>query len=442
MKIFNVLRHSVFAGLVMLGLGGCIAEDDAPKSYIDMICPEGYSAPRDTDTVDYFCLWTIPAVDYYDQNCPGDTFFCPKLEQDLNITSSSSSSCPSGTEPTFGGTTCGNDDTCIFAPNTPGSPDYTPTIEERFADKPCGVDYDAMGNGSWQACLTLEDGTAGCLHKENRTTFVPLKWSDGSPVTNAAQVSGAGYYDVILVTTEGQLYYGNRTSLNKNAPLFSEGGISGTGGQNTRCAMIEDEGRKDVRCWKDNSDPYRPELPLDFNAMQLTANYSDVCALDDDGSVWCWQQKGDNSLDFADANPTKAPFSEPMVFVSVGQLAVCGVKLSGGIECLARWDSAGFLPSKGSDTSTPVNQTGMEDAIGFQAGFGQGISIHADGSAKLWKGGNATSFAGIANAIAAGGDRDVACALTQDGEVYCLDNSNQLIKITNNIKAKGGACPL
>lgn len=390
-------------------------------SVVDLLhCPEGYGTPPFDGTYSYYCLSRTPPNDYYLQNCgeANNDYFCPLLEDDY---------CPSTGVIVVDGGEC---------PTSSSSSSSQQSNQEL-----CGVDYDALGNGSWQACYVLQNGTAECLHKENPTQAVQVKWDDGSPVQNAAQISGAGYYEVILITEEGTVHYGSRDRLSKN-PKISELGISATGGQNTRCAMVRENNKNDVRCWDGGSDAFRPQLPDDFNAQQLSANYSDVCALDDDGKVWCWEQKPDNSLDFISANPSIAPFSEEIKFVSVGQLQVCGVKASGGVECLARWDSTNYLPTKGGATNEPVTQNGMSDVIGLELGFDQGITIHEDGKAKFWKSGSPTEFTGVSNAIAAGGDRDLACVLTADGDVYCLNSSRQPVKVNGNQKARNSDCPL
>ncbi len=172
----------------------------------------------------------------------------------------------------------------------------------------------------------------------------------------------------------------------------------------------------------------------------MSANYSDVCALNADGKAWCWEQKADNSLDWIGVNPVEAPFSEPLAQVAVGQLQVCGVKRSGGVECLARWDSSGYLPSKGNQTTVPVAQAGMETAIAFQAGFGQGISVHRDGTARLWKNGKASLFEGVTDAVAAGGDRGVACVLTAGRDLFCLNGEQKAVKVTGAVKARATQC--
>ena len=385
----------------------------APVAAWDIVCPEGFDTPPATEVASYFCVSREPADAYYANRCdgPSEALFCAELHAIYGQSSSSS-----------------------------GASSSAEGIAGYFADYPCGVDYNALGNGSWQACMTFEDGTAGCVHGDQPTEVVKLKWSDGSDVTNAQQVSGAGYFDVVLVTDAGDTYFGGRTSLDKNSPLFSGVGISGTGGQNTRCAMIRDGDKNDVRCWQNNSDPYRPELPADFNAMQLSANYSDVCALDDDGAVWCWEQKPDNSLDFIDSTPSKAPFSEEIVHVSVGQLSVCGVKYSGGVECLARWDSTTFLPNKGSATDEPVEQPMMYDVVAMQIGFGQGLAVDYGGQARLWKDGLPRLF-GTQNAVAAAGDRGAACVLTRFGEIDCMRKDYTTARITQDVKAANPVCP-
>ena len=422
-----------------------------PAVIYDILCPAGATAPPSTAKEEYGCFSYIPQQQYYEEYCQGagDQFFCEGLEQDLFGGSSSAGTCPLGTELIPGTNTCGNfDHACVFGIQTeaciaacqadPNSWDRCDLVNVSEPNSgSCGVDYNAMSNGSWQACWVLADGTAECAHATYKTSPKQVK-RNGDAVTDIAQISAAGYNDVIVVTNEGQAIFGNFEYLPTTSTIES-GVISATGGQNTACAIIKNGELRDVRCWTKNTPVERPALPAGFDVMQLSANYSDVCALASNGDAWCWEQKSENSLSFAGPAPSKAPFSGPLDYISTGQLSVCGVLRTGGVECLARWDSADYLPTKGSSEINPVIQQGMEEVIAFQAGFGQGISIHSDGSAKLWKNGNATPFNGLTDAVSAGGDRGAACVLTANHEVHCMGD-NASVKVSSN--AAEPACPM
>lgn len=322
-------------------------------------------------------------------------------------------------------------------------------LEAYFAQFKCGVDFSAMGNGGYAACYRTEQGGARCVSKASEAAKV-LKWADGSEVRDVLHVSGSGQSNyAAVVTTDGALFAGNVDGIPKTAIIASDV-VSTTGAyDNSSCALIGAPGARRVECWRGALK--QVEFPEPVEPVQISGSYGASCALSDKGEIWCWQQGGGASIPGVMATPTKMPFSHPMIFLSVGQRAVCGIRATGGVDCAARWGDAFFLPVTGDGDASKVTANLLGDAHKLQAGFVQGIVINHDGSAYYAPGayGNTprdtshfVPFTGVDNAIASGGKRYAYCVLTRDGDVKCLDEtSKNVVSFTDEVKAQTADCP-
>lgn len=330
-------------------------------------------------------------------------------------------------------------------------------IESYFSQFECGVNYTALGNGGYSACVRLADGTAACQPKGSSAGLEAVKWSNGEVIDNVRSVSGAGGNgEAIVVTEDGAVYHGLYSSVN-STPVIQSGGLYGSGGYNSRCVMTKENGVKGIQCWTGNSAPSAPALPAGFEVQQLSASYGLACALNTKGEVWCWLEGGNvgSALgNILSETPTKLPFEEPMVQVAAGQTSVCGVKLGGGVDCVAGWNDGFFLPGRsdgagGFELATEYT----DDVVAFQSGWLQGIGVRSDGTAFYSPGAFGSpaaddsgfiEFNGVSSAIAAGGDRlasgGSACVLDEAGDVFCL-NGSSAVKVTGAVKAAAGSCP-
>ena len=318
------------------------------------------------------------------------------------------------------------------------------SLAEYFAAQECGVGFTALGNGSYKACYRLENGQAECV-SPGGTTPTTVAWQGGGAVTDILHVSGTGENEVSLVTMSGAVHTGGVTSVS-TTPVIASNAVAVTGGRNTKCALVSEGGGKDVMCFSGGS-AVRPGLPSGFDAVQVSSGYGVACAVNTDGEVWCWDEGG-NVPPFVNKTPSKVDFAEPMVFVSAIQDVVCGIKWSGGMDCRANWYANPFLPTDNDGMGGISLQAGaFSDAVAIQAAYAQGVVVTADGKAiYLPKVGSVgvsnpgVEFNNGSGFIAAGGDRGLKCALTGGGDVYCLDGSNNAVKV-NSMKAEAGVCP-
>lgn len=113
-------------------------------------------------------------------------------------------------------------------------------VEGELASLPCGARYAALGDGGWNFCLRLQDGGGACAAADS-ASFTRVTFGDGTPVSDVAQVIGAGTGDGIMVaTTDGALYAGGSPSNVNSEPLIASGVVNISAGANPRVALIQD----------------------------------------------------------------------------------------------------------------------------------------------------------------------------------------------------------
>lgn len=281
---------------------------------------------------------------------------------------------------------------------------------------------------------------AVCNPIGNPSSSQLVKWSDGSTITNIAHINSSQDTEVIVVTDDGKAYIGNMSGV-PMTPVINSGAVAATGGKHPKCVLVQEGGKKDVRCG--SSSLSRPALPADFDVMQITAGYGLVCALNKKGEAWCWQDGGNTGggiQSVVSATPSKFPFSEPMVYIQAGQNSVCGIKLGGGAECKFSYHDTNVLPAPTPDSAglgtTPADFAPNAKAI--QIGYKTGVVINKDGSAKYYPGGSTLN---VGKAVAAGGDRAAISVVNENGDVYLVDGGN-VRQVNGQYKAEAHSCSL
>lgn len=307
-----------------------------------------------------------------------------------------------------------------------------------FDQFPCGVNYEAIGNGGWSACYRVQGGMAACNPSGNPKSQTLVKWNNGTAITNVAHINSVDDNNVVVVTDDGKAYFGNMNNV-PSTPIVDSGAIASTGGKNPMCVLVKNGNKKDVLCGKTNLT--RPALPADFDVMQLSAGYGLVCALNRQGEAWCWSDGGNfgGGLGTVVQNtPSKLPFSEPVIFIAAGQNGVCGIKQSGGAECKFSYYDNRFLPSANMDQLgvTPANFAPNVKAI--QMAYGKGVFINKDGSAQYYPG---PTTLNVGKAVAAGGDRAAISVVNENGDVYVVDGGTASL-VSGQYKAEPARCSL
>jgi alpha-tubulin suppressor-like RCC1 family protein len=161
------------------------------------------------------------------------------------------------------------------------------------------------------------------------------------------------------------------------------------------------QGDGTVRCWGDNSrgqlgdgttqqrnSPVSPNLS---GAVQITAGAGHTCALIADGTVRCW---GDDSAgQVGNGAITATPITTPVqvsgvtnaIHVTAGQAHTCALLADGTASCWGD-DSAGQLGNGQSTSqhSTPVAVSGLTGAVEITAGSRHTCALLETGSVRCW----------------------------------------------------------
>jgi hypothetical protein len=308
-------------------------------------------------------------------------------------------------------------------------------VSAYFAGLRCGAHFTAFGDGGWTFCLRLSDGGGACASAAGSEVFQRATFQGGGAIADVAQISGINDNGALVVTAAGALHYGSSYTAVGTTPLIASGVVNVTAGRNARAALVREGSGFRVMGWTGDGSPATIPLPSEVRPMQVSANYGVACALDDTGSVYCWEAGGNHDLGVT-TTPSKMDFDKPLKMISVGQNTVCGVSFSNTLECKAGWYSSPWLPTEGMAPDFRVRQSTFPMVRSVHAGYHYGTIVRADGQA-FYLGDTppgmdnpGTPFTGATDVVAAGGDRGNACVLTATGSVYCRDSGGSVKQAT------------
>lgn len=330
---------------------------------------------------------------------------------------------------------------------SPGGQGSTSDIDAYFAGLPCGAKYTALGDGGWQFCLRLEDGSGACANGSE--AFTRATFAGGAAISNVAQISGVGDNSIAVVTTTGALHIGSSVTAINTMPLIASGVVNVSGGYHSRVALVRQGQGFGVMAWTDSAAPAPVTLPNGARPVQVSGNYGMACALDNTGKVYCWDAGGNHGLGLT-AMPSQVDLGEPVKMVSVGQNSVCGVSFVDTLKCQAAWYDNPYLPTEGSAPNFQIRQSTFPTVREVHAGFRQGIVVRGDGAAFYLPGNAAGAdnpgqqFMGAADVIASGGDRGNACVQTSAGAVHCYVSGTTRPATIGGValRASAAACPM
>lgn len=274
-----------------------------------------------------------------------------------------------------------------------------------------------MGSTDSNACYRTPDGKAECIEYDHPDAHIlPVNWYDGQPVTDVLHVSGGGGKGggIMVVTTDGTVYSGTGPDVDPT-PVISSGGVMVTGGYQHSCAIIYQDGKKNVRCENGGYQPVEG-LPENFDAAQIVSGFFTSCALGSEGDAWCWQFSGD---------ARQQPFSAPVKFISYDEEILCGVKFDGTVECLGDWAPA-----------EPPH-----DTVRIYEGNYSLIAMQSDGQATYYSREVSVPFDIVDIAAATGVSDNIVVLSTGNGDVYLVMGDGVTQKVTN-AKAQAAECPL
>ncbi len=171
--------------------------------------------------------------------------------------------------------------------------------------------------------------------------------------------------------------------------------------------------------------------------LSLGAQHS--CALETDGSVWCWGSNAAGQLGLpASADPSaprKVDGLPKAQKLSAGEAHNCILSENGEVWCWGSNDR-GQLGSAPGPSSLPARVEHLPAATDVSAG-GKHTCAVAAGAVFCWGGNDngqlgvgtlvdsaiPTKLAGITDAVAVDGGNEHTCALEQDGQVLCWGSS-------------------
>lgn len=300
---------------------------------------------------------------------------------------------------------------------------------------PCAV---AIGVGGMHSCAVLSDGTIRCWGGNqfgelgsgtpvDGGTFTPALSATPLSVTgltNAVGVSGGGYF-------AADIGYTCAVRANKTLDCW---------GFNT----FGELGRGDAAI---PSDPM-PQSTLLTNALEVSANLYGVCAVLSSGDVVCWGinvtgqiAQPIDSRSYPAPTPVNAGAAK-FVHVSTGLYNVCAIADDGHVWC---WGYPGTganarLTDGGLQDQTPAAVPGVDSAISVAAGYLAACAVKSDNSIACW-GYNASDMLGRGAQPDAGPPQDPTpqpiaapagtkfkqvvgravgfCGLATDGTVWC-----------------------
>lgn len=265
----------------------------------------------------------------------------------------------------------------------------------------------------------------------------------GSGIANAGGTSAAGAGEAGAAGEAGVAGEAGAPSDRPHAESVDVGGYHA-------CAVLE---RGTVLCWGSDSDgqigdgsiggdhlaPYA--VPI-TDVTQVSLGSTHTCALEHAGTVKCW---GDN-LSGALGNGLDDNVDRPRpvdvvgitdaVAIAAGSLHTCALLSGGGVKCWGR-DAEGQLGNGTDgeeDQSTPVDVSGISDAVGIASGGRHSCAIIDGGTVKCWGfdlhgqiGDGApqgdkrapVDVVGLTGVVALDAGESHTCAIRSNGDLMC-----------------------
>jgi len=289
----------------------------------------------------------------------------------------------------------------------------TPAAVAGFSGRPVALSVHE-GNG----CAITAGGGAKCWGRNNlgqigdNTSATRLVPTDVSGLTNRVSRIAIGRYHTCAVTAAGGVKcwgYGANGQVGDGVPSMRFTPVDVTGltsgvanvvaGYVHTCALTTAGG---VKCWGENSagslgngtttSSFTPVsvTGLSSGVVGLSAHGAHTCALTATGGVKCWGynqagQLGDGSTTSRATPVDVSGLTSGVSAIAAGGEHTCALLATGGIKC---WGAnvEGELGNGSTSISqtTPVDVSGLADALQVAAGDFHTCAITATGAAKCW----------------------------------------------------------
>lgn len=317
---------------------------------------------------------------------------------------------------------------------------------------------------------------------ETGTSLPPIDWSepplgvtcaDPSNCVDKARGLDLDYFDSCAIKADGTVWcWGSFNGWEDGDDHPTPELVTGLTGvvslsshATTRCALKADG---TVWCWGESISPVfgpdvevteadyygyyytlysapepvqKPELD---HVKSVVIGWGHMCALEDDGSVWCWGdgtygQLGDGTTDVRDT-PVRVEGLPQVRHIAATDNTTCVVTVAGDVFCWGTNVSGelgdGSAPAgppyyEFTSSDVPLQVAGLQDVVALEAGSFNFCAITAEQEVKCWGGlsGSSLNEVDTSSPVAIdfwAGAKDVApgyshaCAVLSDGRISCI----------------------
>jgi alpha-tubulin suppressor-like RCC1 family protein len=303
----------------------------------------------------------------------------------------------------------------------------------------------SIASGYKHTCMIAADGTARCWGGNSSGALGDGTSTDRSTpvqVLGAARwrTIAAGSYHTCALSADGAVLcwgynnsgqVGDGTTTNRFSPVtvnLASGGLLGTAtgiaaGEGTTCATINDG---TVKCWgwggegnlgDGQTSAHHSTVPTTVmsaanqnltGVIALASGNAHMCAVVQDGTVWCWGRNTDGELGNGTTTDSgyasQVPGLSGIVTLASGEFHTCAVDSSGIVSCWGLNQSAQL--GDGTTTNrlspTPINNARPGSAylpagtVSIVAGSSHTCALSFDGYVRCW-GSNANGQVGASD---------------------------------------------
>lgn len=312
-------------------------------------------------------------------------------------------------------------------------------------------------SGGNTLCAVFQAGTAYCWENS------PSRQEDNDPASDPIKkypihelMSDADISDISV--NEGRvcalLKDETVRCLGMNEPILTNASMISTGNRHS-CAVLTDGS---AQCWGNNDHGQLGDgsnngssAPVEVqgltNIAKISAGRDHTCATLTDGTAHCWGMNrtgllgNDSTLD--SPIPVQVKELNSVTEISAGETHTCTVTQNGAAHC---WGDNNYdnklgptaQASSGGYQREPAEVTGIDNVSTIAAGQSQTCAALQDGSVYCWGAydrenthattgtlvgrSEPTQIEGLSDVTNVAAGHTFACALLQDGSVYCWGN--------------------